>query len=422
MVASILTQFGGKVTKGMIDVFPKARKNKQVVLRHHRMKELIGMDIDSDFIENTLRGLGFQVEEKQPKIWQVIVPHHRIDIEREADLVEEIARFNGYDKIPSLIPPLVEFESASDLNAVRIQEIRQLLFHQGFDEVVNFSFSDPEKEPVFGSSLTPIPIRNPISSKAAQLKTTLIGGLLENVAWNRNRGADSVHIFEIGKLFHIENDRHLEQQILAFATTGFLGHVHWNFQPKGTDFFHLKGTCESIFSLLGFFSNSFEAEDHPFFQRHHALVVYYKGEKIGALGLLRQDLLETFDIKDPVWAAELNLGLLFEKQHQPFTLSLISKYPSVVRDISFIGADNIPYKNITAVLKKMELPHLESFVLINRFAGKPIPSGNVSLTFRFVFRHPTRTLKADEVDNSLKMIEEILKVNFKFQLREGGEN
>ena len=146
MAASLLTQLGGKASKGIADVYPKPRREKTIVLRHHRISRLLGVEIDEEFAVRTLASLGFQAEVQQRGVWQVKIPQFRVDVEREADLIEEIARFYGYDKIPSSVPPLRVLELPVDQKRERINKFRLLLFHNGFDEVLNFSFSDPEKE------------------------------------------------------------------------------------------------------------------------------------------------------------------------------------------------------------------------------------------------------------------------------------
>ena len=150
-------------------------------------------------------------------------PSFRVDIEREADLIEEIARFYGYDRIPSEVTPLRSFEPPANRKRERLQRIRQVLLQQGFDEVVNFSFSDPEKETAVGSGRTPIPIRNPISSRSALMRTNLLMGLLENASWNLNRGLEGVHIFERGNVYFLEDEEHTEQLTLGLVGTGRWG-------------------------------------------------------------------------------------------------------------------------------------------------------------------------------------------------------
>jgi phenylalanyl-tRNA synthetase beta chain len=421
MAASLFSQFGGKVCKGIMDVYPKPRKTKTVMLRDHRVTSLLGVEIDNKFIQKTLENLGFQIENKQPGIWRVAIPSFRIDIEREADLVEEIARFYGYEKIPIQLPPLRNLELTLDPKKERIKKLRQLLFHYGFDEVVNFSFMDPEKAEKFSPDLNPIQIRNPISTKAAFLRTTLLGGMLDNVVWNTNRGAEGVHIFEIGNIFNLSGDAHDEHLMLSIVMTGNVGDQHWKEKDKEASFFYLKGTCEAMMSQLRYGSFSFQEENHPHYLSGRSLALHFKGEKVGWLGAVDQKILDAYLLKQQVWAAEINLSLLFEKQAQVFQYSAVTKYPSVTRDISFVGDKNVSFEKIREALENLRLPHLEKFTLYDRFAGSSIPQDKVSLSFRFIFRRQDRTLQADEVDVFQKKIIDTLETRFHFQLREGGK-
>jgi phenylalanyl-tRNA synthetase beta chain len=421
MAASLLSQFGGKICKDIVDVYPKPFKKKTVMLRNHRVNSLLGVEIDKNFIEKTLKHLGFQLDQKQPGIWQVNIPPFRIDIEREADLVEEIARFYGYEKIPIQLPPLRTLEPILDPKREKIKTLRQLLFHYGYDEVVNFSFMDPEKEEKFTPDLKAVQIRNPISTKAANLRTTLLGGLLENVAWNINRGAEGVHIFEIGNAFHVDNDSYNEHLMLSVVMTGFVGERHWKEKGKEASFFHLKGMCEALMTQLRYGSLSFQVKNHPHFKEEGSLALHFKGEEIGFLGAINQNILDAYLLKGEVWATEINLSHLFEKQAQAFKYSAVVKFPSVNRDVSFIGDNIVSFEEIREVMEKLQLPYLEKFNLYDRFSGSSIPEGKVSLSFRFVFRRPDRTLQADEVDVLQEKIIGILGARFHFQLREGGK-
>ncbi len=421
MAASLLTQFGGKASKGILDAYPKPRKEKTVVLRHHRISDLLGIEIDEEFAMRTLAGLEFKVEVQQRGVWQVKVPQFRVDIEREADLIEEIARFYGYDKIPASIPPLRVLEPPMEQKRERINKFRQLLFHNGFDEVLNFSFSDPEKEARLQTGQKAIEIRNPISSKASLLKTTLLGGLLENIVWNKNRGAEGVHLFEIGNVYFWQNETNREQLTLALASTGPVGPVQWRKKIEETDFFRVKGTLESLLTYSRHEPFSFKEEDHPFFEQEFSIAFIFKEETVGYCGLLKRNLLDSYALKDPVWAAELNLALLFEKQPYSFEYSPVARFPSITRDVSFIADQSVGYQDIKEVVEKLNIPNLEEFELYDRFLGSSIPKGKISLSIRFVFRHPQRTLLAKEVDALQEKIFDSLVTEFKFQLRKGGK-
>ncbi len=398
MAASLLTQLGGKAAKGIADVYPKPKKEKTVVLRHHRISDLLGLELDGEFAERTLASLGFQAEVQQKGVWQVKIPQFRVDVEREADLIEEIARFYGYDKIPASLPPLRALELPVDQKRERINKFRQLLFCNGFDEVLNFSFSDPEKEARLQTGQKAIEIRNPVSSKASLLRTTLLGGLLENIVWNKNRGAEGIHLFEIGNAYFWQNETNREQLTLALATTGLVGPVQWHRKSEDTDFFRIKGALESLMTYSRYEPFSFKEKDHAFFEQEYSLAMIFKEETVGYCGLLKKNLLDSYSLKEPVWAAELNLALLFEKQPYSFEFTPVDRFPSITRDVSFISSRSVLYQDIKEVVEKLAIPGLMEFDPHDRFSGSSIPSGKISLSLRFVFRHPQRTLLAKEVD------------------------
>jgi len=420
MAASLLCRFGGKVSKGLLDVYPAPAKTKTVVLRRHRIRGLLGLDVEDGFVVETLESLGFLVEEKQPHIWQLKVPSFRIDIEREADVIEEIARFYGYDKIPTQLPPMEELEPIHDERRNRIESLRQVMFHQGYDEVVNLSFTHSEEESLFHTNRRPVVIRNPISTRASLLRTTLSGGLLQNIAWNRNRGAEGVQLFEMSKTYYRkENDSYGEDETLAFAATGLVGEDHWQGARIKADFFSLKGTCEALMSNLRYAACSFMELEHECFLKGAALSIHYKGQIVGCLGEVNPPVLKYFSIKEKVWLAELNLTRLFAKQPQPFMFSPISRFPSIERDLSIIIDKDVVFQDIREVIDRLSILNLEKYVLVDKFSGKPVPDGKASLSFRFVFRHSSKTLLAEDIDICQKQILAALRSAFKIHLREG---
>ncbi len=421
MAASILTQMGGKGTRGVFDVYPKPRKKKTLILRQHRITDLLGVDVPDSEIEDILRRLEFTVTREQTGLWKIQVPFHRVDIEREADLIEETARFYGYSKIPATLPPQKSLEPPPSLIRKTTSKIRSILFHYGFNEVVNFSFMDKDSEKVFSAGMKPVEIRNPVSSKASLLRTSLLPGLLETVTWNMNRGYGGVHIFEMGKIYLWKNEETMEQLMLSLLSTGLFGAQNWQEKQEETDFFRIKGACEALLHWLRFEPFLFQKENHPFFEPEYSLQLLVKGQSIGFVGLLSEEIREGFSLKNRVWAAEINLKSLLDKQRQVFQLRSLGKFPSVVRDVSFLADENHVFQDIVSSLRKKSLPYLEEFELYDRFAGTSLPEGKVSLSFRFTFRHSQRTLTTDEIDVLMEKIIKILMVDFGFQLREGGK-
>jgi phenylalanyl-tRNA synthetase beta chain len=420
MAASLLTRMGGQASRGLLDRFPRPPKARTVRLRLRRVAELLGVAVPEDFVVDVLGRLGFRLESSHHGAWRVEVPTFRVDISREADLIEEIARFYGYDRIPSIVTPVDSFAPAVNRKRERLTRIREALFGQGFDEVINWSFADPEREAAAANGRTPVAIQNPISNRASVMRTTLLAGLLENAAWNLNRGLEGVHVFETGDVFHwIEDGKHCEELRLGLLSTGLLPGAGFGAAAAETDVHVVKGAVEAVFEALRFDPVAFRREDQPSFAPGQSLVVLAKGQPVGTVGLLRRDFAAAVSVERPVYAAEIDLASLFEKTPRPFQYQAVPKLPGAVRDLSFVLDASRPYGEVVQVLGRLNQPLLESFELVDRFAGKSLPEGKVSLTIRLRFRHPQRTLVADEVERVMQDILGQLKAGLDIQLREG---
>jgi phenylalanyl-tRNA synthetase beta chain len=420
MAASLLTQMGGRASKGLIDRYPKPPKEKTVRLRLRRIAELLGVEIPESFVVDVLGRLGFRVEGAPKGPWRVGVPTFRVDVSREADLVEEIARFYGYDRIPSEVTPVDSFAPVVNRKRDRLARIRETLAGQGLDEVINWSFADPEREAAAASGRTPVAIQNPISNRASVMRTSLFPGLLENAAWNLNRGLEGVHIFELGNVHYWGDDeKHREDLHLGLLSAGLLPGAGFAAPGAATDFYVVKGAVEAALEALRFDPAGFAERDHPSFEPGRALAVIYRGQEVGRLGLLRRDLAASSSIDGPVYAAEVDLSALFEKTPRPFEYVPVPKLPGVVRDLSLLVDRSVTYGEVARVLGRLDQPLLEGFELVDRFSGGPVPADKVSLTVRLRFRHPQRTLVAGEVDRAEQEIVGHLASALAIQLREG---
>jgi phenylalanyl-tRNA synthetase beta chain len=424
MAASLLTQFGGRSSREPADVFPLPPKKKEIILRHRRLAELLGVEVDEAFVLKTLTDLDLGVELQQPGVWRVRVPSWRVDLDREADLIEEVARFYGYDKVPSVVPPLRVVEPIQDKSREKLGRVRPLLFHYGFNEIVNFSFSDADTERLLATGFAPVEIRNPISARASLLRTNILGGLLETAAWNKNRGLDAIQIFETGNIYYRDERGCREHLSLGLLSMGMREEPHWRHwrqKIREADFFHLKGACEALLHQLRYEPFSFEQAEHPCFEPGSGLALACKEEKVGYLGLIAGRLSDAFELKQRVYAAEIDLELLFGKQPKPFTYQEVAKYPAITRDVSLLVSRDVAYQDICKAIEKVPLPILEEARLISQYYGESIPKDKKSLSFRFIYRHPQRTLVAEEVDRAEQQVLTKLKRAFGAQLREGGK-
>jgi phenylalanyl-tRNA synthetase beta chain len=421
MAASLLTQFGGRSSREPADVFPLLPKKKEIILRHRRITELLGVEVDEAFVQKTLADLELGVELQQPGIWRVKAPSWRVDLDREADLIEEVARFYGYEKVPSVVPPLQVVAPIPDKSREKLGRVRPLLFHYGFNEVVNFSFSDADKERLLATGFEAIEIRNPISARASLLRTSILGGLLETAAWNKNRGLDAIQIFETGNIYYRDERGCRERLTLGLLSSGMREEPHWRQKSREVNFFHLKGPCEALLQRLRYEPFSFEKAEHPCFEPGSGLALAYKEEKVGYLGQVAGRLTDVFDLKQTVYAAEIDLELLFGKQPKPFTYEAVAKYPAIIRDVSLLVPLDVSYQDICKAIEKVPLPILEEARLISQYFGESNPKDKKSLSFRFIYRHPQRTLLAEEVDRAEQQVLIQLRRAFGAQLREGGK-
>jgi phenylalanyl-tRNA synthetase beta chain len=418
IAVSLLSSFGGKVANGMIDEYPVQSKRKTIVLRIPKVFNVIGIVIGKNFIEDVLNFIGCEITKTNPDVWHVQIPSHRVDLEREIDLIEEIARFYGYENIPSELPVLKITENTFNSKRERINQIKNYMTSLGYDEVINYSFTDPGKDDLFRNNKNPIEVRNPISVYSSRMRTNLLNGLLQNIVWNINRGAEKINIFEIGKIYYWLDEAPKEELFLAIAGTGIYKKKHWKEEKKEMDFFVLKGVVEALIEKLKYIPYSFEKENCEFLEPDFSLKINIKGEKAGFLGLIKEDIRKKYEINQKVFVAEINLDSMLNKSLPLIKFNAFSKFPSIVRDISFVINKEIPYGEIENELEKIAPPILKDFELYDYYSGPSIPSDKISMTIRFIYSHLGKTLSAEEVQVVHNRIIESLKNRFGIKLRE----
>ncbi len=412
---------GGKVAKGIIDVYPGKKKMEPISLPVADIKRLLGMEMKAGEITKTLELLGFgcMQAKSDPQI-KVDVPWWRTDITCAADLVEEVARIIGYDKIPTtmLSSQLPRHEPAPMLSLRR--QLRSILVSCGFQEVLTYSLTSLEMLSRLSPELhligpTPMKISNPMSREQEYLRTSLRAGVLSVLARNRRYQEGVIRLFEIGKVFlPREMDLPQEKEMLCAVISGAERMLSWRGEVDQIDFFVAKGLVESILSQLGVAAEFEEDEDGSLSQGRRANVMI-GNDRLGVVGELHPKVSEAFELSESAYLIEIDSDKLLSlitavKKYQP-----ILRYPSTSRDIALLLDEQITYQQIFDIIQEFSL--VKSVALFDLYAGEQVPAGKKSLAFRIIYQSPTRTLTDNEVDQVQQQVLDKLQRDFGAILR-----
>jgi phenylalanyl-tRNA synthetase beta chain len=396
---------GGVATEDAIDVYPKPFTERLIGLRPERVPGLTSLSVDHDEIVRILTGLGFErVGESEDRI-DFKVPSWRIDVEQEEDLVEEVARHTGYDKIGEKLPPS---NTSGEYQPSEMQQrsLRRALNAFGFDEAINFSFIEQESRfdlipTLAGRENTQPQLENPIIEDAAWMRSTLLPGLLNSLRHNFNHGIRDVRLFEIGRIFSISKAGELPDETLALALVATGGTLEEDrAQPeRELDFYDLKGALEAAVDWMNLSPLSFKSSS----TRHlrvgqSALISSADGKAIGTIGRLAENVAASYKFRQPVLVLELDLGALLSGPVKTIQYSPLPRYPSVTRDISLLVNRNVALDEIFAAVNKQQVAACRSVKLVGTFEGGSIQSSKRSVTLRLEYRSDERTLRDEEVE------------------------
>lgn len=414
---------GGKICKGVIDVYPLRVAPVQVSVRTERVRKLLGIDISTNEVAALLRRLQFDVTVDGDTV-QCLVPTFRNDIKREADLIEEIARLYGYDRIPMTLPKGVAPRAGESERRKLENSVRQFLARLGLREIVTLSLTNPDAEKVWG--LEPsnglLELRNPLTQDHTVTRTSLLPSVLSVVAHNLRNGVKDVWVFELGKAYRhgkVGDMTSTEPRRLCIAITGNCYPVRWNLPNESgqADFFALKGIVERLLDWLGITGASFERGEHPTFHPYRTAIVKV-GDKVGGvLGEVHPKWRHLNDLTQPVFVAELDFEALsalarLERQHKP-----LPQFPSIQRDIAVIMPDDFDSVRVVELIKRIGGELVEWVTVFDEYRGEPIPEGHRSVGFTVVLRAKDRTLSSEEADQIVQQIKTALQVELGLMTR-----
>ncbi|MCU1297314.1 MAG: phenylalanyl-tRNA synthetase beta subunit [Acidobacteriaceae bacterium] len=393
----ILESGGGQLVGGLIDTVARTLDQAPVALRISEVHRVLGKQLDTNEIVRILKRLGFDLvpEPGEDPEFTAQIPSWRLDVEREIDLIEEIARLHGYDKFPNTLPAYAGAVVESP-NAAKDEELRSSLLALGYNETVSLTFISHEDAEQF-SDVPVLELANPLSEEASVMRTSMLPGMLNMVAYNLNRGTDNVRLFEAGNVFHGSGDQALQTKRICIGATGsaVAAGVHQPTHPLS--FFDVKGDVENLLKSFQYNSIAYDTQTADYFHPGRSARAVMDGATVAQFGQLHPDIASARKLRQDVFVGEIYLDQLYKHGLREVRYEPLPKYPAVERDFSFVFADTVIFEQIQKAITSLQLNDLRSFVPVEIFRGGSVPTGKYSLLLRAKFQSNERTLREDEV-------------------------
>jgi phenylalanyl-tRNA synthetase beta chain len=413
--AALLEETGaGKARGTIVDRYPAAIEPRVQGLRRARIAGLLGIELPDNDVVRILESLGFSLGTRADG-WEVTVPTRRVDVLREVDLIEEVARHHGFDWIPAAFPALVSAPPAVDPRITRTRQLRHALTGAGFFEAVTFGFISEAAAAPFAAAGDLVTITNPLSEHYGVLRPSALPGLVDAVAHNRRREQRDVRLFEIGNRFTRSGG---ERRAVACVWTGFTGGDHWSGGTREVDFFDIKAVAERIGEVARVPVRT-EPHREAWLMPGGTAAVFTnpfddaqgKRVRVGVIGRLARHVVEAHGLPadEAVYAADIDLDALDAAAAGDLRYQALPRYPSVVRDMSILVNDTVPSADIRATVQGAAPRTLVRVREFDRYQGKGIPENKVSLSLRLTFRASDRTLTDAEVQEAMARIVTALK-------------
>ncbi|MCU1271474.1 MAG: phenylalanyl-tRNA synthetase beta subunit [Acidobacteriaceae bacterium] len=416
----IVDSGGGELVGNQIDAVAHELEQAPIQIRISQVQRLLGAKLEIHEIVAILKRLGFELvpePDSQPE-FLVRIPSWRLDIEREIDLIEEIARLHGYNNFPNTLPAFAG-AVVEDPNAAKQAKLRSSLLALGYNEAVSLSFVSHEDAEAFSS--TPlVEIANPLSAEASLMRSSLVPGMLDMLAYNLNRGTENVRLFEIGDIYEASGATTAEhRRICIAATRSALQHD----LPQGGLLDKSKATSDldifrsfkgDVTTLLGNFQHralSFDPETAEYYQPGRSARALLDGEAVAQFGPIDSQIAAGRKLRQEVFIAEVFADRLYHLPLRQLLYRPLAKFPAVERDFSFVFRDEITFDKIEASIRAIRLPDLRSLTPVEIFRAGAVPAGSHSILLRAKFQSLERTLREDEVNEwSAKIVNALVEL------------
>ena len=392
----ILESGGGELQGDVIDLIARPMPCRCVPLNRAEVKRILGEDLSDTEIQRILMRLGFGVNPGKDFDYLVQVPSWRLDVEREIDLIEELARLHGYDKFANTLPAYAG--SVIELpDAKKDEKLRSSLLALGYNEAISLTFISHEDAKKFSPAAQAIKLANPLSEEASVMRTSMVPGMLNMLAYNLNRGVDNVRLFEAGNVFEAAGAKSVEMKRICLAATGSAVTPNVHQAPRPISFFDIKGDIENLLGAFQFNTLYYDAHTAQYYHPGRSARAVMDGATVAQFGQIHPDVAASRKLRQDVFIAELHLDRLYKHQLRQPQYEPLPRYPAVERDFSFIFADSVVFEKIDAAVRGLNLGELRRFVPVEIFRGGAIPAGKYSILLRATFQSSQRTLREDEV-------------------------
>ncbi len=404
----ILESGGGELVGDVVDVISRKMDQAPVILRVSEVRRILGGDLTGGHIFHILKKLGFVLipEGQQDAEFRVHVPSWRLDVEREIDLIEEVARLHGYDKFTNTLPAysgaVVELPHASIDAALRRRALAL-----GYNEAVSLTFISHADAEKFSSSQV-LELENPLSEESSVMRTSLAPGMLDMLAWNLNRDSEDVRLFEMGRTYEMRSSERVEPERACFGATamaiagsasksGALDVSKGELAIAAEAFRSLKGDVENLLSTFDCPQLVFDRETPEYFHSGRSARALVNGVVVAHFGQVAESVKAERKLRQDVFLAELDLDHLHQLGPKKVRLAPTPKYPAVERDFSFVFSDAVEFEAMHRAITNLRIPELRSFAPVEIFRGGAIEKGKHSILLRARLQSNEATLRDEQI-------------------------
>ena len=428
-VQLMLETAGGKMAEGMIDQYPRPRSQRRIPLSVPLTNRLLGTKLSAAVIAGHLKSIELNVRICDDVHLEVIPPTFRVDLERPVDLMEEVARLEGYDRIPTTYPIAPVISNKPHQKLSRRKDLFASLTGCGFSQIITYSFIAEDSCNQLSLSSDDrrrrmVHILNPLTEDQSVMRTSLIPGLLNTMVHNQNQNNNDLRIFELGKVFfHTKEDALPEEvEMIAGLWTGVCRKKSWHDREIMADFYDIKGVVEELLGSLNVplirFQKPSDDTRISYLKRGYSAEIFSGKTYLGEVGEVSAEVLRKFDLKKSAFIFDLNFDILITQSFDSKSAQGFSRFPSISRDLALILDDLTEAQCIIDYIQALGEKLIEDIEIFDVYKGPPIPQGKKSVAFRIIYRSPEKTLEDPQVNDLHEMISQKVSTHFKAEFRE----